>query len=117
MRKMFADFDVEQFWEPSEYALEEHVGGTLTDEIVADVESELGYKLPASYVDLMRFQNGGIPRRTSHRVEERTTWSSDHIAITGIYSISSEKSYSLCGEFGSQFWAVSQVSYAVRPQR
>ena len=104
MRKIFADFDVEQFWEPSEYALTEYVGESLTDEIVANVEGELGYKLPASYVALMGFQNGGIPRRTNHRVEERTTWSSDHIAVTGIYSIGSEKSCSLCGEVGSQFW-------------
>ena len=104
MGKIFADFDVEQFWEPSEYAQKEYVGGTLTDEAVAAVENELGYKLPASYVEMMRFQNGGIPRRTNHRTEERTTWSDDHIAITGIYSIGSEKSCSLCGEVGSRFW-------------
>jgi len=75
---------VEQFWEPSEYALKEYVGAPLTDESVAAVERELGYKLPASYVGLMRFQNGGIPRRTNHRTKERTSWSDDHIAITGI---------------------------------
>ena len=48
MRKFFADFDVEQFWEPSEYALSEYVGAPLTDEVVADFERDLGYKLPAS---------------------------------------------------------------------
>lgn len=104
MGKIFADFDVVQFWEPSEYALKEYVGESLTDEIVATVESELGYKLPASYVELMQFQNGGIPRRTDHRTKEGATWSSDHIAVKGIYSIGSEKSYSLCGDFGSRFW-------------
>jgi hypothetical protein len=104
MAKIFADFDVEGFWEPSEYALKEYVGASLTDEVVAAVERELGYKLPVSYVKLMRFPNGGIPRRTNHRTKERTSWSHDHIAITGLYSIGGDKPCSLLGEFGSRFW-------------
>jgi SMI1-KNR4 cell-wall len=97
-------FDIEGFWKPSEYALKEYVGAPLTDESVAAVEGELGYKLPAAYVELMRFQNGGFPRRTAHRTSEPTTWSSDHIAITGIYSIGREKRCALCGACGSRFW-------------
>jgi SMI1-KNR4 cell-wall len=104
MSRFFAEFDVGQFWEPSEYAEKEYVGAPLTDEVVAAVERELGYKLPASYVELMRFQNGGIPRKTSHRTKERTSWAKDHIAITGIHSIGSEKRCSLCGGVGSKFW-------------
>lgn len=104
MNKVFADFDVEQFWEPSEYALKEYVGAPLTDKTITATERKLGYKLPAAYVELMRFQNGGIPRRTSHRTKERTSWAEGHIAITGIYSIGSQKRYSLCGEIGSRFW-------------
>lgn len=71
MTKVFADFDVAGFWEPSEYALKEYVSAPLTGEVVVVVERELGYTLPASYVELMRFQNGGIPRRTSHRTKEQ----------------------------------------------
>jgi hypothetical protein len=104
MAKVFADFDVQGFWEPSDYALKEYVGEPLTNAVLAAVERELGYKLPASYVEFMRFQNGGIPRRTNHRTKERTTWSHDHIAITGLYSIGGDKPCSLLGEFGSQFW-------------
>jgi hypothetical protein len=104
MRKVFANFDVENFWVQSEYALRQYVAARLTDETVAAVERELGYKLPASYVELMRFQNGGIPRRTNHRTKERTSWAGDHIAITGIYSIGDDKPCSLCGELGSRFW-------------
>src|SRR5689334_17350815 len=98
MSKIFSDFDIEQFWEPSESAQKEYIDAPLTDEAVAAVESELGYKLPASYIELMRFQNGGIPLRTNHRTKERTRWSEDHIAITGIFSIGSEALCSLCGE-------------------
>jgi hypothetical protein len=104
MRKIFADFDIAGFWEPSECAMKEYIGAPLTDEVLAAVERELGYKLPASYVELMRFQNGGMPRRTNHRTKRRTSWAIDHIAITGIYSIGSDKPCSLCGTIGSQFW-------------
>ena len=61
MEDMFAGFDRKQFWEPSEYALKEYVGAPLTAEAVAAIESELGYRLPAGYVEFMQFQNGGIP--------------------------------------------------------
>ncbi|WP_435016045.1 SMI1/KNR4 family protein [Tundrisphaera sp. TA3] len=104
MNRYFPDFDVERFWEPSDYAVSDYLGRPPTDEVVAAVERELGYRLPASYVELMRFQNGGIPRRTNHRTRERTSWAEDHIAISGIYSIGGEKRYSLCGPAGSKFW-------------
>jgi len=102
--KIFTDFDLEHFWEQSDYALKEYVGVPLTNETILRVERALGYKLPPSYVEFMKYQNGGIPRRTNHRTKEPTSWSRDHIAITGMYSIGSEKRCSLCGEFGSQFW-------------
>lgn len=104
MKKPFADFDLKEFWEPSEYALKEYIAEPPTKAIISAVERKLGYKLPASYVELMRYQNGGIPRRTNHWTKERTSWANDHIAIHGIFSIASDKSHSLCGGFGSQFW-------------
>jgi len=103
-KSIFADFALESFWEPSDYALKEYLGVTPTDEAVIDVERELRFKLPASYIELARFQNGGIPLRTNHRTKERTSWSEAHVAITGINSIGSTKRCSLCGEVGSQFW-------------
>lgn len=104
MGKFFAGFNMKEFWEESEYAEEEYVGEPLTKDLVASVERELGYKLPRAYVELMKHQNGGIPKKTHHRTKERTSWAEDHIAITGIYSIGREKAYSLCGDMGSQFW-------------
>jgi hypothetical protein len=103
---IFADFDHERFWAPSDYALQEYVGPPVTEKLVTDVERELGCRLPASYVELMRSQNGGIPRRRSHRTREGTSWSKDHIAIQGLYSIGGDKRCSLCGECGSRFWIV-----------
>jgi hypothetical protein len=67
------------------------------------VQEQLGYRLPAAYIELSRHQNGGMPRKAFIRCSSPTTWAEDHVAITGIYSIGSRKRYSLCGEFGSAF--------------
>jgi hypothetical protein len=71
---------------------------------VSKAEQQLGFVLPKAYVKFMQHQNGGIPRRTNHRTSEPTSWSHDHIAITGLYSIGSDRTYSLCGDFSSEFW-------------
>jgi hypothetical protein len=64
--------------------LEKYIDDPLTDAKVAAVEAQLGCKLPRAYVELMKYQNGGIPHKTRHRTSERTSWSKDHIAIGGI---------------------------------
>ncbi len=101
---MFEDLDLAKFWDNDEYAIKEYVGKTPSPRTIAKVEKALGYSLPQSYVALMLRQNGGTPRNTCHRTNERTSWANDHIAITGIYGIGSTKSCSLCGEVGSKFW-------------
>lgn len=99
----FAGMSLADFWEDSDYARKEYVSAPPTDEMIASVEEELGYKLPASYIALMKQQNGGIPKNTSFPMEEATSWAEDHIAISGILGIGREKSYSLCGDLGSRF--------------
>jgi hypothetical protein len=104
MTTVFGDFDISAFWDQCEYAEQEYVGDLLTDETVVSVERKLGYTLPKAYIELMKYQNGGMPKKTNHRTKERTSWAKDHIAITGIFAIGSTKSHSLCGGFGSRFW-------------
>jgi hypothetical protein len=101
---MFENFDIDGFWEQSDYADGAYVDNPLTTEKVAATEQVLGFTLPKAYVELMKRQNGGIPNKTNHRTKAPTSWAQDHVAITGIYSIGSAKRYSLCGEFSSQFW-------------
>lgn len=50
----------------------------------------------------MKQQNGGIPVKDCFPTSEPTSWAEDHIAINGIMGIGREKSYSICGELGSQ---------------
>jgi hypothetical protein len=100
---LFAGMDLSQFWDDSEYALDAYVLAPPTDELIKSVEEELGYKLPASYVELMKKHNGGVPLNTCFPTELSSYWAEDHIAITGIMGIGREKMYSLCGDLGSQF--------------
>ena len=114
---MFEGFDFTNFWEDSAYALKEYVSETPSDELIASVEQELGYKLPASYIWLMKQHNGGIPVNTCFPTDKPTSWAGDHVAITGIFGIGREKTYSLCGEFGSQFmieeWEYPAIGVAI----
>ena len=94
-RQPFDGFDFSDFWDDCDYALKQYVGAPPSDEQFAEVESKLGYRLPNSYKWLMRQHNGGMPKHGSHPTEGRTTWSKDHIAISGIYGVDPSKSYSL----------------------
>ena len=102
-RTIFKDFDFTDFWDDSDYALKEYVEDYPSDELIKSIEQELGYKLPASYIELLKLHNGGIPKNCCYPVSERTSWAEDHIAITGIKGIGRTKTYSLCGELGSRF--------------
>ena len=113
----FEGFDFTNFWDDNEYALKEYVSQPPSDELIASVEEELGYKLPAAYIWLMKRHNGGIPMNTCYPCDEPTSWAEDHVAITGIFGIGREKSCSLCGELGSQFmideWEYPAIGVAI----
>ena len=98
-----AAMDPNEFWEDSEYAQESYVSDPPSDELIAEIELELGYKLPASYITLMKQQNGGIPHNTNFPTTEATSWAEDHVALTGILGIGRDKDYSLGGGLGSRF--------------
>ncbi|MEQ2398161.1 immunity protein Imm33 domain-containing protein [Merdimmobilis hominis] len=113
----FEGFDLTNFWDDNWYARKEYVSEPPSDELIASVEEELGYKLPASYIWLMKQHNGGIPVNTCYPCDEPTSWAEDHVAITGILGIGREKSYSLCGNLGSQFmideWEYPAIGVAI----
>lgn len=104
MKTLFGDFDATGFWEDCEYAAENYVETAPTEETIAEIESQLGCKLPASYIELCMTQNGGSPNNTCHRTTSPTSWSHDHCAIVGIFAIGKTAEYSLGGLLGSNFW-------------
>lgn len=114
----FADFDFGEFWDDSEYALREYVEAPPSDDLIASVEAELGgYRLPAAYIELARVHNGGTPRRRAFPTNRPTSWADDHIEITGIAAIGRSKTYSLCGDLGSNFmieeWGYPRIGVCV----
>jgi hypothetical protein len=85
-KTLFDDLDI-SYWHNSEYAQKYYVGITPTNEQVEEVENELGYKLPQSYIALIKQQNGGMPINTCFPTSVPTCWAENHIAISGIMGI------------------------------
>lgn len=100
---IFHDFDFSDFWVGSQYERETCVGSSLNADLVASIEEELGYKLPQSYVELARFQNGGIPKNTCHATATPTYWAANYSAIAEILPIDRKPDFALCGKSGSKY--------------
>ena len=101
MSDLLHDIDLATFWD-----LES--GGDShdlppDDSLIAELELELGYRLPASYIAFMKRYNGGRPHLTCFPTEQWTSWAEDHCAIDSFLSIGRRQPSSLGGEFGSRF--------------
>lgn len=112
----FTGFDFTNFWDDSDYALKAYVSEPPSDGLIAEIEAELGYKLPGSYIWLMQQHNGGIPVNTCCPSDEPTSWAGDHAAISGIMGIGRIKDYSIGGGLGSRFmieeWGYPDIGVA-----
>jgi hypothetical protein len=101
---LLADIDPAEFWDDSTAAARSYVSPAPDEGVIAQVQAELGYRLPRSYISMMRRHNGGLLRRSCASANSRTTWADDHVAINGIFGIDRRLEHSLCGATGSQFW-------------
>ncbi|AZS18500.1 SMI1/KNR4 family protein [Paenibacillus lutimineralis] len=94
--------NMNDFWEDSEQA-KEYISKPVTDEQISSVEEQLVFKLPASYINMMKIHNGGIPHATRYPVGQPTSHGKDYIVISGIFGIGRDKPKSLCGKRGSRY--------------
>lgn len=101
---MFEGIDFTGFWDDDDYALKNYVGETPTDDYIKGIEEELGYKLPASYIWLMKQHNGGMPNKCAIPTKEPTSWADDHMKIEGIFGVDRNTPYSVCGKMGNELW-------------
>lgn len=99
------DFDWTGFWNDVDYAFESYIGKAVTDEDIKAAEAELGYTLPAAYIELLKNHNGGVVKKNCFINDD-----DDCVYVTGIYGIDSGKKYSLLGEMGKEFW-ISKCKY------
>ena len=104
--------NMENLWEDCEYSKEKYISDAFDSNMLAEIEAELGYKLPTSYVELMKEQNGGLVKRSIFKINEER-----YIEITGIFGIGRIKNYSLCGHLGSKFmieeWEYPAIGVAI----
>ena len=104
-KNYFPQLDLEQFWDDDELALEEYVDEAPDDLLIASIENELGYKLPDSYIALMKQHNGGIPYATCYPLPEEDDQDGlDYVEITGFLNVGRKKMNSLCGAAGNKLF-------------
>lgn len=97
----FVGFDLANFWCDGNFADETYLCTPPTDALIDELEKDLGYKLPASYIWLMRYRNGGMPRSNCLLIDEEAgEWTEEYTCIDGILAISREKPSSLGGADG-----------------
>lgn len=59
----------------------------LTDDMIKNAENKLGVKLPNSYIELCRIQNGGYITYDAFPTSVPTGWADDHISVDHIRGI------------------------------
>jgi cell wall assembly regulator SMI1 len=108
--------DIENFWKDPYTDSNYCVGPPLTDEMIREAEEELGYRLPGSYIRLLRIKNGGELKKSCFPTTIPRSWAKDHIAITSIMNIGG-KGNSIIGKRGSQYlikeWSYPNVGVLV----
>eukprot|EP01039_Chlorochromonas_danica_P000048 gene48-51_t len=99
---IFSDVDFTDFWYHADYSQKQYEENLLqsdNDEIIGQVEKDLGYKLPLSYINLCRYhQNGGLLKKCQISTED------EPFLVNGLFSIGNSKPSSLSGPMGSKFW-------------
>jgi hypothetical protein len=90
-------------------------GPPLTDGMVREAERLLGYRLPESYLRLLRQRNGGEPRRCCFPTTVRTYWAEDHICIRSLLGVGFEQG--IDGEMESRYlipeWGYPDVGIVI----
>lgn len=78
--------NITEFWASNYYN-----NPPLTDKMIKQAESDLGVKLPASYVNLLKIQNGGYTKGFVFPMTKKTTWADNHVPLTELFGIVLDK--------------------------
>lgn len=91
------------FWNDSAEAVDQYVLAPPTDGQVESVEEQLVFKLPTSYINMMKLHNGGVPHYRYYPVSQAEAAKKIRVEVAGILGIGREKAHSLGGEAGSRY--------------
>lgn len=99
------------FWDE-----DDEIPKKLTDKMVEKAENFLGYKLPESYIELLKTRNGGCSINTCFPTKEKTSWADDHVAIETICGIGVEDGID-DNEYGSRYmikeWGYPEIGVVI----
>ena len=104
---MFEDFDFTDFWNDDAENMD-LIGEPPSDELIVEIEKELDYKLPASYIWLMKQRNGGLIKKTDFLVTISNSWKI--VWVTKFIKINS-----ICDEnqFMKNDWGYPDIGVAI----
>lgn len=114
---MFEGFDFKGFWNESPEAIRIGRGPELTDEMIREAERELGYRLPASYLWLMKRYNGGYLKKTDFLLGYELPQVGDRTTMNQLYPIGKYTSITINGSMGTDFlveeWGFPPIGVAI----
>ena len=104
---MFEDFDFTDFLFVDAENMD-LIGEPPSDELIVEIEKELDYKLPASYIWLMKQHNGGLIKKTDFLVTISNSWKI--VWVTKFIKINS-----ICDEnqFMKNDWGYPDIGVAI----
>ncbi len=100
---LLTDMDFSDFWHDIKESERRYESTRPDMRLIRSVEEALGFKLPHSYVELMKMHNGGMLNRCWYPIRFPAETYADYIQITHFLGIGRDAPYSLCGRFGSEF--------------
>src|SRR5207247_9709999 len=74
----------DDFWDDPFDDSDYFTGPPVTEGMIRAAEAKLGYKLPQSYIRLIKIKNGGSLKRDCFPTTVPTSWAEDHVALSGI---------------------------------
>ncbi|UUV30393.1 SMI1/KNR4 family protein [Amycolatopsis roodepoortensis] len=77
-------------------------GPPVDDALIAETEKRLGYRLPSSYLDVLRRTNGGFLRRRRCPTSFPTSWADDHFEVRSLIGIGGARGIDSNGGHGSK---------------
>jgi|GEM_PF-662832 len=75
------------FWDDPFDESDYFTGPPLTEEMIQATEAKLGYRLPQSYLRLIRIKNGGSLKRSCFPTRVSTSGEEDYLELSGIRGI------------------------------
>ncbi|MBP3754164.1 MAG: SMI1/KNR4 family protein [Lachnospiraceae bacterium] len=93
---MFENVNLDDLWYEGEYYDKEEYecGDIESDDLIESIENDLGFKLPQSYIFLMKKHNGGLLNKNCVQINKRDTFND----LEGIFGLGRTKRHSICEE-------------------